>query len=185
MSEKELITLKPPLEERDVRNIEAGDLVEVSGTIFTARDEAYERILEKLRKGEELPVDLKGGVVYHCGPLVKREEGKWKVIAAGPTTSARMDEMEREFVEGTGVRAIIGKGGLGPKAAREISERGTLYLAYTGGAAALAADSVISVKEVHWEDLGTAEAVWGLEVENFGPMLVGVDVRGNDLYDRN
>ena len=184
MKNEKATILNTPLTFEDVRGLEAGDLVEITGTVYTARDKAYKRILEKKREGKDPPVDLNGGVVYHCGPLAKETKDGWKIVAAGPTTSARMDDMEDEFVKSTGVRALIGKGGLGPSAAEEISELGCVYLAFTGGAAALAADSIVFVKDLFWEDLGTAEALWALEVKGFGPLLVGVDVEGRNLYER-
>lgn len=185
MSEdEEIVTLDPPLTEEEVDELEAGDLVEISGTIVTVRDEAYERILKLSGEGKELPVDLEGGVVYHCGPLAESTDGGWKIIAAGPTTSARLDELQVNFVESTGVRALVGKGGVGKEVASNLCSLGCVYLAFPGGAAALAAEAIKSIKDVIWEDLGTVEATWILEVEKFGPMIVGIDVGGRNLYRR-
>lgn len=180
----EIVNLNPPLEERDVESLGIGDLVEISGTMVTARDEAYERILETARGGGDLPVNLEGGVVYHCGPLVESEDGGWRIVAAGPTTSARLDDMQVEFVRTTGVRCLIGKGGMSADVSREVGGLGCVYLAFPGGAAALAADAIESVRDVIWLDLGIPEAVWVLEVEGFGPLTVATDVEGESLYRR-
>ncbi len=183
MRENEIITLEPPLDRTDVENLEAGDLVQISGKIVTARDEAYEKILKFIREGEKIPVDLEGSIIYHCGPLVKQDTKGWEVIAAGPTTSARLDDMQVEFVKKTGARALVGKGGIGREIVPEVSSMGCVYLAFTGGAAALAADSIIGVEGMFWKDLGLPEALWVLRVENFGPLTVAVDTSGNDLYE--
>ncbi len=180
--DKEVIDLETPLSRSDVEELETGDLVQISGTIVTARDKAYSKILEILRNGGDLPIDLGGGVVYHCGPLIVESGEGWEVVAAGPTTSARMDSLEREFVSGTGVRGLIGKGGVSVEAGEAISDLDCVYFAYTGGAAALAADSIVSVEDLFWEGLGLPEAMWVLEVDRFGPLLVGVDVSGESLY---
>jgi len=129
-------------------------------------------------------LDLTGAVVYHCGPLVKRTSGGWKVLSAGPTTSARLDDVQAEFVRRTGVRGLIGKGGVGAQVAEELSRLGCVYFAFPGGAGALAARSIKSVKHVYWKELGLAEALWVLRVEDFGPLVVAVDVHGKNLYRR-
>ncbi len=173
-------TLNTPLSLADISKLKAGDIVYLNGITFTARDEAHERILEYAKEGKELPFDLKGAVIYHCGPLMKKENEKWKVVSAGPTTSVRMSKTTPELLEHFEVRALIGKGGMS-----EITEhlRGKcVYLAYTGGAAALAADRIKETKDVIWLDLGMPEAVWVFEVENFGPLIVGSDIEGNDLF---
>lgn len=185
MSEKEEITiLSPPLSEEEVRELKAGDMVKITGTIITARDKAYARILEFSRAGKKIPVDLEGGVVYHCGPLVKKTDDEWEIISAGPTTSARLDDVQTKFVENTRVRALIGKGGMSQKVAEEIGELGCIYLAFTGGAGALAAKSINSIEDLVWEDLGTAEAIWVLKVRDLGPLIVAVDLKGGNLYQR-
>jgi fumarate hydratase subunit beta len=177
-------TLKPSLSERDVKKLRTGDFVNLTGKIITARDKAYARMLKLLRERKRLPIDLRGGVVYHCGPLVKQTPKGWKVVSAGPTTSARLDEVQAEFVRRTGVRALVGKGGISKKVAKEISGSGCVYLAFPGGAGALAARAIKSVERVLWRDLGPAEALWTLQVRDFGPLTVAVDTRGRSLYHR-
>ncbi|KAF5423195.1 MAG: Tartrate dehydratase alpha subunit [Candidatus Methanocomedens sp.] len=173
--------LTTPLTQDDIMELQAGDIVYLSGTIYTARDEAHLRILELTDGGKPLPFDLEGAVLYHCGPLMQKNKGGWRTVAAGPTTSARMTDMTPQVLDNYNVRAIIGKGGM-KNIAPALEDR-CVYLAYTGGCAALAVDMIKDVRDVHWLDLGMPEAVWVLEVENFGPLIVGVDAKGRDLYE--
>lgn len=172
--------LQTPLKKEDIGKLNAGDVVYVSGEILTARDEAHARILGIKEKGEELPFSLEGAVIYHCGPLMQRTESGWKIISAGPTTSGRMSKMTPPLLNAYKVRAIIGKGGM--KGIASAFENRCVYLAYTGGCAALAAESIKEVKTVHWLDLGMPEAVWVLRVEEFGPLIVGIDTKGKDIF---
>lgn len=171
--------LKTPLKSEEILKLNAGDVVYLTGAIFTARDEAHARILEKTEKGEKLPFSLEGAAIYHCGPLMKKEAG-WKVVSAGPTTSGRMSKMTPPLLKTQAVRAIIGKGGM--KNVTKALKDSCVYLAYTGGCAALAAELIKEVKTVHWLDLGMPEAVWELEVEEFGPLIVGIDTKGRDIF---
>ena len=178
--------LKTPLSPEDVEKLEAGDIVYISGEILTARDEAHARILEFAENGVDLPFSLEGAVIYHCGPLMqqtgngKEEKTGWKVVSAGPTTSGRMSKMTPPLLEAHNVRAVIGKGGM--KNVSEAMKDKCVYLAYTGGCAALAAELIKEVKTVHWLDLGMPEAVWVLGVEEFGPLIVGIDSKGRDIF---
>ena len=173
--------LKTPLKREDVLNLKAGDVVYVSGEIFTARDRAHQRALEYMEKGLELPVSFDGSVVYHCGPIIVREGEGWRVVSAGPTTSTRMNAVTPEILKRVSVMAIIGKGGMNEGVVEALKGKG-VYLAYTGGAGALAAGAVKRVKGVFWDDLGMPEAVWVFEVERFGPCVVAIDAHGNSLY---
>ena len=179
-----LMKIRTPLSEGDVKRLRAGGLVSVTGKIVTARDKAYARALELLRARKRLPLDLRGAVVYHCGPLAKKTPRGWQILSAGPTTSARLDRLQVEFIKKTGVRALIGKGGVGEEVATELSRLGCVYLAFTGGAGVLAAQTVQTIKKVFWRDLGPTEALWVLDVKNFGPLVVAVDTKGNNLYRR-
>lgn len=180
-----MISLKPPLTEEDVEKLDVGDSVKISGKIVTSRDKAYERILGFFEEDKDLPKDLENGVVYHCGPLVEREGENWQIVSAGPTTSGRLDEVQGEFVDKTGVKALIGKGGVGKDVVPKISSMDCVYLSFTGGAAALAADSIEKVENVFWKDLGLPEAMWVLKVEEFGPLTVAVDTSGEDIYHKD
>lgn len=131
---------------------------------------------------KKLPFKTKDLALYHCGPVVQQKGEGWKIIAAGPTTSARMNLLEPIFVEKTGVRMIIGKGGMDENTAKALKTYGSVYLAFTGGAALIAAKAIIKVNSVEWVDLGTPEAIWMLEVRDFGPLIVAIDSTGNNLY---
>lgn len=163
------VRLTTPLGD-EVLRLRAGDRVELSGIVYTARDEAHLRMQK-----DGIPFDPKGAVIYHCGPVI----GEGKVIAAGPTTSARMNELEGFLID-KGVRAFIGKGGMGATVRRQLAGKG-VYLAFTGGCAALAS-SHMTLKGVHYEDLGMAEAVWSIELDRL-PLVVGIDSEGNDIFD--
>ncbi len=176
--------LRTPLSEKDVRKLRVGDTVYLSGLIFTARDAAHRKILDLINHGEKLPFDPRGLAVYHVGPVVRRKNGEWEVIAAGPTTSARLEPVEHEFIAKTGVRMIIGKGGMGSKTAEACKKYGAVYAVFTGGAAVLAAQAIKRVVDVYWlDELGIPEAVWLFEVEEFGPLTVTIDTTGKNLYD--
>ncbi len=174
--------LKTPISEDDVRKLSANDVIYVTGTIFTARDSAHKRALEYHRQGKEMPVNPEGLAVFHCGPIARKEDDRWTIIAAGPTTSTRMDLFEDEFIKNYRVRVVIGKGGMGQKTTDAMEKWGAVYGAFTGGAAVLAAKAIKRVKEVKWLDLGMPEALWILEVEEFGPLTVAIDSHGNNLF---
>ena len=171
--------LSTPLTISDVTRLRAGDLVYLNGTVMTVRDRACGRILAASEESE-IPFDLENAVIYHCGPIVRGAEGSWEVIAAGPTTSSRLNSQTTDILDRFGVHAIIGKGGM--SIADAMRDR-CAYLAYTGGCAAVAADHISAVRGVHWIDLGMAEAVWVLEIRDFGPLIVGIDAYGRNLFD--
>ncbi len=164
MSEHHLST---PLSGEDIRMLEAGDVVFLSGIIYSARDKAHAMI----RKAGS-PVSLEGAALYHCGPLI--QEGR--VLSAGPTTSGRMARYTEEMLE-KGLRAIIGKGGLPPEPFRDRA----VYLAYPGGCGAAAARK-LEVLTVHLSELGMAESLWTFRAKDFGPLIVAIDSKGRDLY---
>lgn len=153
----------------EVLELRAGEQVTLSGIVYTARDEAHERMMK-----EGIPFDPCGAAVYHCGPVVSGS----RVLAAGPTTSARMNALTG-FLLDAGVRALIGKGGMSPAVAGLMRGR-AVYLACTGGCAVLAA-SKMTLCGVFFEDLGMAEAVWAIELDRL-PLVVGIDSCGNDLF---
>ena len=165
----EAVQLHTPLGD-EVLSLRAGDHVELSGIVYTARDEAHMRMQES-----GIPFDPRGAAIYHCGPVVQDN----RIIAAGPTTSARMNELSG-FLLDQGVRALIGKGGMGIRVRDQLKNRG-IYLAFTGGCAALAA-AHMELKGVFFQDLGMAEAVWVIRLDHL-PLVVGIDSQGNDLFD--
>jgi len=174
--------LRTPLSEKEVRALKLGDDVTLDGIIYTGRDEMHMRALEYAHEGRKLPYDLEGGAVFHTGPIMKKDQGKWRVLAAGPTTSMRMNSMEPELIEHFGVRAVIGKGGMSEPTVEAMQRCGCVYLAFTGGAAVLAARGFSEVKGAEWLDLGMPEAMWALEAKGFGPLTVAIDAHGNSLY---
>ncbi|UCH88959.1 MAG: fumarate hydratase C-terminal domain-containing protein [Thermoplasmata archaeon] len=177
-------SLDLPLTEDAVRKLQVGDSVVLNGEFYTARDEAHSHALDHFQKNEPLPVDLNGAAVFHCGPIVKKLDGdKWELVAAGPTTSSRMNTLEPQFIESFKVRAIIGKGGMSKPTVEAMQKFGCVYLALTGGAALIAAKGVKQVKTVHWFELGMPEALWVLEADKFGPLTVAIDSHGNSLYE--
>jgi fumarate hydratase subunit beta len=174
--------LKTPLSEEQIRKLKANDVLYVTGTIVTARDQAHRRAIEYFKAGKPLPLNLEGLAVFHCGPVVAKEGDKWIAVAAGPTTSTRMDIFEEEFIKDFKIRVVIGKGGMGKKTTDAMAKYGAVYGAFTGGAAVLAAKAIKNVKSVEWYDLGMPEAMWVFEVEEFGPLTVAIDSHGNNLF---
>ncbi|MCE4614115.1 MAG: FumA C-terminus/TtdB family hydratase beta subunit [Desulfurococcales archaeon] len=184
MNESKIYHLRTPLKDEDMEQLKLGDIVYLSGTVFTARDEAHAKILEVIEKGEQLPMDFKGLALYHCGPVVREKDGGYEIVAAGPTTSMRMESVEAEFIEKTGIKMVIGKGGMGPQTAEAMRKYKAVYATFTGGAAVLAAAAVKRVINVYWlEELGIPEAVWVLEVDEFGPLVVTIDSTGKNYYE--
>jgi tartrate/fumarate subfamily iron-sulfur-dependent hydro-lyase beta chain len=175
--------LKTPLLEKEIRKLMIGDLFYITGTIITARDEAHLKSLNLFRKGEQLPVDFRGKGIFHCGPIMrKNEENEWEVVAAGPTTSARMEMFQDHFIEAFRPAVIIGKGGMGERTSQACQKFGSIYGAFTGGAALLAARKIQKVLNVFWlEELGMPECLWVYQVERFGPMITTIDTHGNNL----
>jgi fumarate hydratase subunit beta len=178
------VNLTLPLDEDNVRALELGDVVTLNGMFYTARDEAHMHALDYLKEGKELPVEFEGAAVFHCGPIMRKTNGDWELLAAGPTTSSRMNPLEPEFIEKFKVRAIIGKGGMSQPTVDAMQKFGCVYLAITGGAAIKAAMGVNKVHGVHWFELGMPEALWVLEGDNFGPLTVAIDAHGNSIYDQ-
>ena len=175
-------TLKTPLSEDDVRALKAGETVYLTGKFYTGRDEVHIHALEALEKGKPVPVDFKGAALFHCGPIMKKVDDKWVAVAAGPTTSSRMNSLEPQFIEKFRPGAIIGKGGMSQPTVDAMKKFGCVYLAITGGAAVLAAKGIKMVHGVEWFELGMPEAIWVLEAENFGPLTVAIDAHGNSLF---
>jgi len=170
-------SLTTPLSKERIRKLKVGDIVYLSGEIFTARDKAHVKALAE----KKFPIKTKDGVLFHAGPIVKKTHDRWRIVAIGPTTSARFEHLEGKFIDLFGISAIIGKGGMSKEVVEKMRDK-CIYLAATGGCAALLAKAVKKVINVYWLSLGIPEAVWHLEVENFGPLIVAIDARGNSLY---
>ena len=178
-----MVELKYPFDEKKVRALRVGDAVSVTGRIYTGRD----RLHKWFADGRPLPVDFRDGALYHCGPVVVRDAaaaGGWRVVAAGPTTSVRENPYEPDFIARTGVRLVIGKGGMDARTLAAMREHGCVYIQAVGGAAALSAAAVRRVAGVSLlKELGAAEAVWHFDVEDFRG-IVAMDACGESLFDR-
>jgi fumarate hydratase, class I len=171
------IPLQAPISEEQIRSLKVGDVVLVSGRMFTGRDAVHAHLMK-----HDPPVDLRGAVLYHCGPVVvKDNEGGWKVTAAGPTTSIREEPYQAEILKRYGVRAVIGKGGMGAKTLAGLKESGAVYLNAIGGAAQFYARCIDRVTGVSLTEFGTPEAMWHLEVRDF-PAIVTMDSHGSSLH---
>jgi len=171
--------LQAPISEEQIRELRVGDVVILNGEIHTGRDAFHKHMIEPENTS---PVDMTGGVIYHCGPvMLKDESGEWHVKAAGPTTSSREEPYQADIIKKFGLRAVIGKGGMGPKTLKGLQEHGAVYLNAIGGAAQYYARCVKKVKGVDLMEFGIPEAMWHLEVEGFAA-IVTMDSHGNSLH---
>ena len=170
------VVLQTPLTEEQVRNLKVGDVVLLSGRAYTGRDAVHHHLMK-----HDPPVDLRGAALYHCGPVVVKEGDRWKVTAAGPTTSIREEPYQADVIKRYGVRAVIGKGGMGPRTLAALKDAGAVYLNAIGGAAQFYARTIRSVDGVSLMEFGTPEAMWHLTVEDF-PAIVTMDAHGNSLH---
>jgi fumarate hydratase class I len=172
------IVLTPPLDEATVRKLKVGDIVLIRGEMYTGRDAVHAHLMKN-----PPPVDLHGAVLYHCGPVMLKEGDRWTVKAAGPTTSIREEPYQAEVLRRYGVRAVIGKGGMGTKTLAALKECGGVYLNAIGGAAQFYARTVEEVLGVHWMELGIPEAMWHIRVRDFAA-IVTMDAQGKSLHAR-
>jgi fumarate hydratase subunit beta len=182
-----------PISEAEIRELKVGEPVSLSGVISTGRDAAHKYIIDNFVKTNGQPPEseqavydalkdiLKEGVIYHCGPVVAEDDGKYRFVAAGPTTSIREEPYQADVIEHFGLRAVIGKGGMGDKTAQACQEHGAVYLHAIGGAATLIAQSVKEVLTVYKMEFGVPEAFWVIQVEDF-PAVVTIDSQGNSLH---
>ncbi|MBO3799986.1 MAG: fumarate hydratase C-terminal domain-containing protein [Candidatus Brockarchaeota archaeon] len=173
--------LETPIGKEDVARLRAGDILYISGEVFTSRDRTQKLILENKNR---LPFSLHGLIEFHAGPIVRRKDSKWEIVSIGPTTSFRMENNEYEFIRETGIAGVIGKGGMGNRTVEACREFKAFYGVLPGGAAALIAKSVKRIIGVYWlEELGVPEAMWHLEVKELGPITIVIDAFRNDLYE--
>jgi len=170
------VALRTPLTEEQVRSLKVGDVVLITGRAFTGRDAVHHHLMS-----HEPPVDLRGAVLYHCGPVVAKDGAGWTVTAAGPTTSIREEPYQADVIKRYGVRAVVGKGGMGAKTLAALQEAGAVYLNAVGGAAQFYARTIKAVDGVSLLEFGTPEAMWHLSIEDF-PAIVTMDSHGNSLH---
>jgi len=174
------VHLQTPLQEREVRDLRVGDTVYLTGIVLTARDMAHLRLRQLVQEGRSLPESMEGAVIFHAGPVVTGREGAYHLEVIGPTTSIRM-EPHSDFICGLGVRAVVGKGGMGPGTVEAFGRHGAVYLHAAPGCAVKHSQAVVAVERAHWLELGMPEAMWVLRVRDWGPLVVGIDSHGADL----
>jgi fumarate hydratase class I len=170
------VVLTTPISEEQVRSLKVGDVVLISGRAYTGRDAVHHHLMK-----HDPPVDLRGGVIYHCGPVVAKEGDGWRITAAGPTTSIREEPYQADVIGRYGVRAVIGKGGMGAKTLAALQQHGAVYLNAIGGAAQFYARAIEKVDGVSLTEFGSPEAMWHLSVKDF-PAIVTMDAHGNSLH---
>ena len=179
--EKKVLTT--PIQPEDLADINVGDVIYLTGYLTTCRDVAHRRVIEE---GRKLPVDGKNGAIRHAGPIIrKRGEGKYEMVTVGPTTSMRMEKFEEAFIAETGVRLIIGKGGMKDGTMRGCRDHKALHCVFPAGCAVVAATCVEEIVDANWLDLGMPETLWTCKVKEFGPLIVSIDSHGRNLFEEN
>ena len=174
--------LTTPIKNKDIADIKIGDIIYIEGHLITCRDVAHRRLIGL---GIKLPVNLDGLAIFHAGPIVKKENGHYSMVSIGPTTSMRMERFEKDFIEQTGVKIIVGKGGMGDRTARACKENKVLHCVYPAGCAVLAATQIEEIEDAEWTDLGMPETLWICRVKEFGPLIVSIDSKGENLFENN
>ena len=175
--------LTTPVSAEDLKDIHIGDVVYLNGDLTTCRDVAHRRLVEE---GRPLPVDVKDAAIFHAGPIIRPlADDKFEMVSVGPTTSMRMEKFEYEFVQKSGVRVIVGKGGMGPNTERACKEFGAIHCVFPAGCAVVAATEVQRIVEHHWDELGMPETLWCCKVKEFGPLIVSIDANGDNLFEKN
>ncbi len=168
--------LTPPIDDATIRALKVGDVVLITGRMYTGRDAVHAHLMKN-----PPPVDLRGGILYHCGPVVLKDGDRWRIKAAGPTTSMREEPYQGEVLRRYGVRAVMGKGGMGAKTLAAMKETGAVYLNAIGGAAQFYARCIEKVDDVSLLEFGIPEAMWHMQVRDF-PAIVTMDAHGNSLH---
>ncbi|MDR3020362.1 MAG: FumA C-terminus/TtdB family hydratase beta subunit [Treponema sp.] len=171
--------LQLPLDANDISALKIGDIFYLSGTIVTGRDEVYRKAVED---GIPFPVDLNGMANYHAGPIVRDGENGWELVSIGPTSSIRMEKWAADFIEKTGIKLMIGKGGMGEQTAAACRKFGAIHCVYPGGCAVLGASQIEKIENVYWSELGMAECIWVLKANLLGPLIVSIDTSGENIF---
>ncbi len=180
MAEKVLTT---PISAEDLEDIHVGDVIYLTGELTTCRDVAHRRVIEEKRP---LPVDIKDGAILHAGPIIRPLGGdQYEMVTVGPTTSMRMEKFEEAFIRETGVRLIIGKGGMGEGTMRGCRDYKAIHCVFPAGCAVVAASCVEKIIAANWKDLGMPETLWTSKVRKFGPLIVSIDTHGRNLFEEN
>ena len=175
---KVLIT---PISAEDLKDIHIGDIIYLDGSLTTCRDVAHRRVVEE---GREIPVDVRNNAILHAGPIIRPlENDRFEMVSVGPTTSMRMEKFEYEFVKTTGVRVIVGKGGMKENTARVCKDFGAIHCVIPAGNAVVAACCVEEIVRAEWRDLGMPETLWNCRVKEFGPLIVSIDAEGRNYFE--
>ena len=174
--------LHTPLQEDELKKLKTGDIFYLTGEITTCRDVAHRRVVQE---GMQLPVNVSHGAILHAGPIVRQKDTEFEMISVGPTTSMRMEKFEKEFIRRTGVRLIVGKGGMGAETAEGCKIYGAVHCVFPAGCAVVAAATVEKIISANWKELGMPETLWTCKVKEFGPLIVSIDASGNNLFEEN
>ena len=175
--------LTTPISAEDLKDIHIGDIVYLNGSMTTCRDVAHRRLVEE---GRELPVDVRDAAIFHAGPIIRPlENDKFEMVSVGPTTSMRMEKFEKEFVEQTGVKVIIGKGGMGPNTEYACKNFKAIHCVFPAGNAVVAAMEVEEIVDAQWRDLCMPENLCHCRVKDFGSLIVSIDTEGRNLFEEN
>ncbi|MCL2181340.1 MAG: L(+)-tartrate dehydratase subunit beta [Treponema sp.] len=184
--------IKLPCNNDDLHGLKIGDVFYLCGLLVTGRDEVHRRVTDE-KEGMALPMDLNGMAIYHAGPIVRElprngspgSDVNYELISIGPTSSIRMEKWAAGFIEKTGVKVMIGKGGMGEKTAAACKKFGAVHCVYPGGCAVSGADQIEKIESVFWKELGMAECLWSMKTNMFGPLIVSIDTEGNNLFADN
>lgn len=174
--------LTTPISYDDIKDLRVGDTIYLSGTLVTGRDDVHHRVVVE---GLESPFDFNGMAIMHAGPIIKEEPEKNSMISIGPTSSIRMETLAAEFIEKTGLKLMVGKGGMGEKTSEACKEFGAIHCVFPGGCAVSAASHVEEIENVYWRELGMPECEWVMRVKEFGPLIVSIDTEGNNMFVEN
>lgn len=173
--------LVTPVSAEDLKDIKIGDIIYLTGSLTTCRDVAHRRVVEE---GREIPVDVRNNAILHAGPIIRPlENDKFEMVSVGPTTSMRMEKFEYDFVKITGVRVIVGKGGMRENTERACKEFGAIHCVFPAGNAVVAAVEVEEIEKAEWRDLGMPETLWNCRVKEFGPLIVSIDSQGRNYFE--
>jgi L(+)-tartrate dehydratase beta subunit len=173
--------LVTPISAEDLADIHIGDIIYLDGSLTTCRDVAHRRVVEE---GREIPVDVRNNAILHAGPIIRPlDNDKFEMVSVGPTTSMRMEKFEYEFVKTTGVRVIIGKGGMKENTANACKDFGGIHCVIPAGNAVVAAVCVEEIVRAEWRDLGMPETLWNCRVKEFGPLIVSIDAEGRNYFE--
>lgn len=177
---KKIITT--PISLDSIRDLRIGDIIYLTGTLVTGRDDVHLRVV---KENMVCPFDFDGMAIMHAGPIIKEGPEENTMIAIGPTSSIRMDEYAGDFIRMTGLKMMVGKGGMGVKTSNACKEFGAIHCMFPGGCAVIAASCVEKITNVYWRELGMPEALWEMKVKEFGPLIVTIDTTGGNLFLEN